>query len=287
MVSALEEYKSAIATLEKAGNDNAAYDAAELFEKAFGVSVHSAKAQRLSGGEGLLSFKMMINRRAEGFPLQYILGEWEFYGITVKVGEGVLIPRQDTETLVETVIKKNRNKSPVIVDLCSGSGCIALALERELSPREIYAVEKSERAAVFLNENIKLNSSKIKPVIGDCLDKSATESLPPADIIVCNPPYLTKEDMESLQREVTFEPEEALFGGEDGLDFYRDITRSYKTRLCHNGMLAFEVGYTQAEEVMEILIQAGFEDVRAYEDYCGVKRVVIGFYTEKGNVKVY
>ena len=287
MVSALEEYKSAIATLERAGNDNAAYDAAELFEKAFGVSVHSAKAQRLSENEGLLSFKMMINKRAEGFPLQYILGEWEFYGITVKVGEGVLIPRQDTETLVETVIKKNRNKSPVIVDLCSGSGCIALALEGELSPREIYAVEKSERAAVFLNENIKLNGSKIKPVIGDCLDKSATESLPPADIIVCNPPYLTKEDMESLQREVTFEPEEALFGGEDGLDFYRDITRAYKLRLNHNGMLAFEVGYTQAEEVMEILIQAGFEDVRTYEDYCGVKRVVIGFYTEKGNVKVY
>ena len=286
MVSLKEEYKSAIKQLRDSGNDNAEFDAGQLFTCAFGFDIHSPKAEAETA-QGLVAFKVMIQKRCGGYPLQYILGEWEFYGITVKVGEGVLIPRQDTETLVEAVIRKNRNKSPVIVDLCSGSGCIALALEKELSPKEVYAVEKSEKAAFFLNENIILNNSSVKPIKGDCLEKTLIGSLPAADIIVCNPPYLTKGDMDQLQREVTYEPKEALFGGEDGLDFYRDITRAYKTRLAHNGMLAFEVGYTQAEEVMEILIQAGFEDVRAYEDYCGVKRAVLGFYTEKGNVKVY
>ena len=264
--------------------ENAEFDASQLFEKAFGFKESSPKAEEMSDSS---YFHELVTARSWGWPLQYLLGEWEFYGIPLKVGQGVLIPRQDTETLVETVICKNRNVDPVIIDLCSGSGCIALALEHELKAGDIYAVEKSEAAAQYLKENIALNNSEVKAVVGDCLDKGIIQSLPKADIIVCNPPYLTSEDMKNLQREVTYEPEEALFGGEDGLDFYRDITRSYKTRLCHNGMLAFEVGYTQAEEVMEILIQAGFEDVRAYEDYCGVKRVVIGFYTEKGNVKVY
>ena len=280
-------FEDAVRLLEQAGNDNARFDAGELFEKAFGkkyiLSDNSTPADEKAAGE----FYEYIKRRAQGYPLQYILGEWEFYGLPVKVGEGVLIPRQDTETLVETVLKKSRIDNPVIIDLCSGSGCIALALEKELSAKQVYAVEKSEAAAKYLRENVSLNGSAASLITGDCLDSFIVNSLPTADIIVCNPPYLTAEDMHKLQTEVTHEPAEALFGGDDGLDFYRDITRTYKTKLSHNGMLAFEVGYTQAEEVMEILIQAGLEDVRSFEDYCGVKRAVIGFYTEKQNVKIY
>lgn len=279
--------ENAVKALEDCGNDNARFDAAQLFEKAFGVKYELTSKSAPADEKAAGLFNEYITKRCEGYPLQYILGEWEFYGLPVKVGEGVLIPRQDTETLVETVIRKNRTPDPLIIDLCSGSGCIALALEKELSAKEVHAVEMSEKAAGYLRENITLNRSNVRLTVGDCLDSEVISHLPKADIIVCNPPYLTKQDMDQLQKEVTHEPAQALFGGEDGLDFYRDITRAYKTRLNNNGMLAFEVGHTQAEEVMEILIQAGFEDVRAYNDYCGIKRAVIGFYVEGTNVKVY
>ena len=280
-------FENAVEALEQSGNDNSRFDAAQLFEKAFGVQYELADKSAPADEKAAGLFNGYIEKRQSGYPLQYILGEWEFYGLPVKVGEGVLIPRQDTETLVETVIRKSRTQRPVIIDLCSGSGCIALALERELSPSAVYAVELSEQAAEYLKQNIELNTSKVSLTVGDCLDKTVIDSLPKADIIVCNPPYLTGDDMRSLQTEVTHEPQSALYGGEDGLDFYRDITRAYKTRLKHNGMLAFEVGHTQAEEVMEILIQAGLEDVRAYKDYCGIRRAVVGFYTEGQNVRVY
>ena len=159
MVSLKEQFKQAVKKLEAAGNDNAEFDAGELFEKAFGFGVTSPKAEQYTCEKGTLAFEMMIDKRAGGYPLQYILGEWEFYGVPLKVGEGVLIPRQDTETLVETVIRKNRNVPPVIIDLCSGSGCIALALEQELDAKMIFAVEKSKRAAEYAKENISLNSS--------------------------------------------------------------------------------------------------------------------------------
>ena len=279
--------ESAVKALEDCGNDNARFDAAQLFEKAFGVKYELTSKSAPADEKAAGLFNEYITKRCEGYPLQYILGEWEFYGLPVKVGEGVLIPRQDTETLVETVIRKNRTPDPLIIDLCSGSGCIALALEKELSAKEVHAVEMSEKAAGYLRENITLNRSNVRLTVGDCLDSEVISHLPKADIIVCNPPYLTKQDMDQLQKEVTHEPAQALFGGEDGLDFYRDITRAYMTRLNNNGMLAFEVGHTQAEEVMEILIQAGFEDVRAYNDYCGIKRAVIGFFVEGTNVKVY
>lgn len=283
-MTAKEIYLEGVMRLKENNIENAEFDAAQLFEHHFGFEITSVKAEGSFDDNG---FTELIERRAGGYPLQYLLGEWEFYGIPVKVGEGVLIPRQDTEALVEAVIKKNRTPSPVVIDLCSGSGCIALALESEVSPREVYAVEKSQMAGEYLKKNKALNNSDLSIVMGDCLDEKIIASLPKADIITCNPPYLTADDMSHLQKEVTYEPETALFGGEDGLDFYRDITRAYKRHLNHNGMLAYEVGFTQAGEVMEILIQAGLEDVRAYEDICGIKRVVMGFYTEKTHVRLY
>ena len=204
--------------------------------------------------------------------MQYILGEWEFYGLPVKVGEGVLIPRQDTETLVETVIRKNRTESPVIIDLCSGSGCIALALERELKASEVYAVEKSESAADYLRRNIALNSSNVKLTAGDCLENALIESLPKADIIVCNPPYLTAQDMKELQREVTFEPESALFGGEDGLIFYRSIAARWKASLRPGGWLICEFGMGQHTDIENILASEGFVNIQLKRDAAGIIR---------------
>ena len=225
-------------------------------------------------------FDELCKRRINGEPLQYILGEWEFYGKTLKVGNGVLIPRQDTEILVDIVKQKIKDKKDLtLIDLCSGSGCIAVALA-DKNFKDIFCVEKSHEAFKYLEENIKLNNCDIKPVLGDVMEQNIIDSLPFADVITCNPPYLTKDDMENLQKEVSFEPAQALFGGDDGLDFYRQIIRLYKNKLNENGMLVFEIGIGQEDEVIAMMIQHGFKDVRVRADLCGVNRCVFGFYRQ-------
>lgn len=224
------------------------------------------------------TFMELVDRRIKGEPLQYLIGEWEFYGLPFKVGKGVLIPRQDTETIVDTVLKKMKGKADLTVaDLCSGSGCIGIALEKNLVCKEIYCVEKSAEAISYLRENIRLNGSHAKAVEGDILDSRLIESFPECDLITANPPYLTKEDMEELQKEVSFEPETALFGGDDGLDFYRSIIRLWKGKVKKGGMIAFEIGINQEDEVMEMLVHHGFENVRCRADLCGINRCVFGF----------
>ena len=225
-------------------------------------------------------FDMLCKRRINGEPLQYILGEWEFYGKPIKVGKGVLIPRQDTETLVDIVKQKIKGKNNLtLIDLCSGSGCIAVALAGD-EFKDIYCVEKSPEAFKYLVENIKLNSCNAKAVLDDVLEQRVIDSMPMADVITCNPPYLTQDDMENLQKEVGFEPSDALFGGEDGLDYYRDIIRLWKNKLNENGLMIFEIGIGQEDEVMSVMIQHGFKDVRVKSDLCGVNRCVFGFRRE-------
>ncbi|MBQ8967768.1 peptide chain release factor N(5)-glutamine methyltransferase [Ruminococcus sp.] len=281
MVTYKQLLKEQTEGLVKAGNDNAVFDGAELLGLALGVDCRSGAFEALTEKPAEESvkaeFEALCERRKKGEPLQYILGEWEFYGLTVKVGKGVLIPRQDTETLVELIVDKYKNSDNLVVtDLCAGSGCIALALEKYLGCREVYAVEKSEAAAKYLAENIKLNGSAVKLVMGDVLKEETAESLPVADIITCNPPYLTSADMAALQTEVTHEPAEALFGGEDGLDLYRAVTRIWKDRLVSGGTLIYEIGAGQEDDVMQIMVQHGFENVRCRPDPCGMMRCVMG-----------
>lgn len=269
--------------LTKAGVEDAKLNVAELLAKAmnancrsvdFSVSLDDKAEQTVCQ-----CFDEMVKRRIGGEPLQYLVGEWEFYGLTLKVGEGTLIPRQDTELLVNIVLDKYKNlDSLTVADLCSGTGCIGIALEKNIRCDRVFCVEKSEKAAAYLKDNLQLNGSKAELIIGDVLDDSTLDKIPAADIIVCNPPYLTKTDMENLQKEVTFEPAEALFGGEDGLDFYRGITRMWKSKLKNGGMLIYEIGMGQEDEVMRILIQHGFENVRCRKDFCGICRCVYGFY---------
>jgi release factor glutamine methyltransferase len=276
-----ELLKAQAERLEKAGCDNAFFDCSELLGLAMGKDCRSGTFESALDEQAespvKSAFEVLCGRRENGEPLQYLLGEWEFYGIPIKVGKGVLIPRQDTETLVELAVNKYKKlDNLVIADLCSGSGCIALALEKYLRCREVYAVEKSEAAAGYLRENVKMNGSAVKLVMGDVLGSSCVEIIPECDLIVCNPPYLTGEDMERLQKEVTHEPEEALFGGEDGLDFYRTVTRIWKNRLKTGGMLIYEIGMGQEDDVMQIMVQHGFENVRCKPDPCGIMRCVMG-----------
>jgi release factor glutamine methyltransferase len=215
-------------------------------------------------------------RRLMGEPLQYVLGEWEFYGLPFKVGEGVLIPRQDTETLVELAedFLKKRGEKPIAADLCAGSGCIGITLAKRLGcAAKCY--ELSDKAIGFLKENIALNSAEAlaEPIKADVLDKRTADGAELFDAILSNPPYLTKDDMERLQKEVEFEPKTALYGGEDGLDFYRGIIPIWKSRLKEGGLFAVEIGMGQEEDVMRIFAENGFEP-DCKKDLCGINRVV-------------
>lgn len=227
-----------------------------------------------------------LSLRVKGVPLQYILGEWDFYGKSFIVGEGVLIPRADTETLIDAVLDcqyitdfvKNSDNILNVLDICSGSGCIAITLERELSKIlkntvNVTAIEKSEIAFEFLTKNIELHKSNVQTILYDALDIDNIK-LNEFDIIVSNPPYIKPCDITMLQKEVSFEPYMALDGGDDGLFFYRELTKKYSSLLKNNGQLFFEIGFGQEFDVKEILIENNLKNICFYNDMCGIIRIV-------------
>ena len=237
---------------------------------------------RILEGRGVLTqqqqeqLRQLASRRLEGEPLQYLLGEWEFYGLTLKVGPGVLIPRPDTETLVEAGLSYLKGRTGCrVLDLCAGTGCVGLAVERSAKNISVlYALEKEEAAFFYLKENLAAYESRVIPLHQDGLAPGPEADR--LDLILCNPPYLTGEDMESLQTEVRYEPPSALDGGEDGLDFYRRLTAVWKDRLVPGGLLAYEIGMGQQEDVSRILIREGLEQIHWKEDLSGIVRVVAG-----------
>lgn len=217
----------------------------------------------------------LIEYRCKGNPLQYVLGEWDFWRYTFRVGEGVLIPRPDTETLIENVLEiceKYDLRSPKILDLCSGSGCIAVTLDKEITMSDVYAVEKYDSAFEYLEENIRLNNSDVTAIKADVLLSETAGKFRDFDIIVSNPPYLTQTDMDELQPEVQCEPETALFGGKDGLDFYWAITPLWRDSLKKGGWLCYEFGMGQHDEISKILAGNGFDNIKLTRDSGGIIR---------------
>lgn len=185
----------------------------------------------------------LVEQRLSGQPLQYILGEWEFYGLPFYVDERALIPRQDTELLVETAISMIQQRGyQSCLDLCTGSGCIAVSIAKH-AHTSVTASDISVDALELAQENAALNEVRVTFVESDLFDRIDGKF----DLICCNPPYLSKEDMEHLQKEVSFEPALALYGGADGLDFYRRIANDYQAHLNAGGALLLEIGSTQAE----------------------------------------
>lgn len=274
----LKEYTLRLA---EGGCDNPRFEAQQLIEKACGAAStdfltfpeRPVSQEQLSAAEGFLS------RRMSGEPLQYILGEWEFYGLPFYVGEGVLIPRQDTETIAELALEfttAHKNSGFLALDLCAGSGCIGITLARRAGV-PVKLVELSKRALRYLRWNIELNGveSLCEAVCADVLSEQTAAVMPPADLIVTNPPYLTAMDMGALQTEVRFEPETALFGGEDGLDYYRRMLPLWSRSLKPGGMLAAEIGMGQERDVMRIFEECGL-NAQFRKDLCGVIRVVYG-----------
>lgn len=219
----------------------------------------------------------MIQRRIKGEPLQYILGEWEFYGMKIFIGEGVLIPRPDTELLVDTVLNLFRNKSGLkILDLCTGSGCIALALKRHLPDAHVSGIDISETALSYARKNAGYHHLDMHFHHADVLNPASAEQFRDYDIIISNPPYLTASEMADLQSEVRHEPALALYGGTDGMNFYQHITSIWKTALQSGGLLAYEIGWKQARSVREVLASNHFHDIHIIQDLEHRDRVVTG-----------
>lgn len=279
MVTVGELYTNLKSMLRLMNIEEYSFEAKLIFEKAFEselprilMNMDSAVPENI-----LKDIQDMAEKRRNGLPVQYIVGEWEFYGYPFKVGKGVLIPRQDTETLVDYVLeicRRNNIKSPKIIDLCSGTGCIAITLKKEIPDSEVYALELSENALEYLEYNKKLNNADIKIIKADVLEDNSRKNLPVFDIIVSNPPYLTKQDMQELQKEVQAEPESALYAGEDGLYFYKKITPLWKKSLKKGGIIVYEIGINQHDSVSDILKSDNFEKVEFIKDTAGIIRVV-------------
>ncbi len=222
--------------------------------------------------------KEMTEKRLLGIPVQYIIGEWDFYGSTFKVNEKVLIPRPETEILCEYVINfLNNRKSPVVADLCAGSGCIGITVKKHTDDATVVMVEKSDRAVEVCRENINniLGEENISLINGDIFFIEDLGDLPLFDVIISNPPYIKSAEIPTLQSEVLLEPEMALDGGEDGLDFYRLLAEKWTELLTEDGMFAFECGEEQAVEIKLLLENKNF-DVSFVKDYSDVDRFVIG-----------
>ncbi|MDX9715568.1 MAG: peptide chain release factor N(5)-glutamine methyltransferase [Dissulfurispiraceae bacterium] len=264
----------------------------------------------------------LASRRALGEPMQYILGHIEFYGLKIHVGTGVLIPRPETELLVEQVIKDRTQKSECrsqnaevrmqksecrsqnaedrmqksehrsqnaddrkirksgdrehnklnILDLCTGSGCIALALAKHFSSAHVYGVDRSDAALEYALKNSAENGiSNVRFLLGDLYSPVKGMRF---DLIVSNPPYIPKSDIYSLQKEIRdHEPVAALDGGIDGLDFYRRILSDAPQYLRAEGMIVLEIGINQAEVVSRLAEDAGFINIRLTKDYAGIERI--------------
>ncbi len=269
-------YAELVHLLEANNIPDAAFDMRCMFEQVTGQPYERLLLSGLPSGEET-RLRHMTQRRMSGEPLQYILGEWEFYGMRLFVGRGVLIPRPDTEALVDTVLQWCKGKSALhILDLCTGSGCIALALQKYLPDAEVHAVEYSKAAFVFAEKNIAYHQLPVRLHRGDVRSTAAAAQFCDVDVIVSNPPYLTADEMNVLQTEVQHEPAQALDGGADGLVFYREITRLWKNVLRPDGLLAYEIGETQGQAVTAILKREGFRNVQVIPDLAHHERVVIG-----------
>ena len=220
----------------------------------------------------------LIRRRLEGEPLQYLLGEWEFYGLDFFVGPGVLIPRPETELLVEAALESVRGiPSPSLLDLCSGSGCIPIALGHALPQAQAWGVELSPPALGYFRQNLAAHRlPNVTAVEGDIFALPEDITWRRYHAITANPPYIPKKELPNLQAEVQREPPLALDGGEDGLDFYRRLPGICLPLLEPGGWLLLEIGEGQGEAVSSLLAAAGFQHMQVKADLSGLERLVRG-----------
>ena len=258
-------------------NSDARFDALCLAERAFGLAKTDL---RLQGDQSVdpTEYFALVNRCAAGEPLQYILGEWEFYGLHFAVGPGVLIPRPETEMLVDIALEFNAQCTDAhcamhraqlnVVDLCAGSGCVGLSVAHHCPNARVYLIELSGEAMPYLRENAGAypNAEVIQADVRNC-----ELCIVNCALILANPPYLELDEIAQLSREVRLEPRMALDGGADGLDFYRVLAERWLPRLVPGGLLACECGEGQAREIAAMFAPYPTEILK---DFNGIERVV-------------
>jgi len=280
--------KEVAVLFEKGGLDDPAREAEILI-----TGVLDIDRAELYSGDALVAPELsehissLAERRMMGEPIQYLVGHAEFYGLQIYVGRGVLIPRPETELLVEETIKtvkrrvssaeRQKNQSGpaiAILDLCTGSGCIALALASHFPEAVVYGVDSSEAALVYATQNALANNIRnIRFLLGDLFEAVRDMNF---DCIVSNPPYIRHDEIKTLQREVRdYEPVEALDGGKDGLDFYRRIFRSAPSHMTKDGTVMLEIGYNQAAEIRELATRSGFMQPKFIKDFADIERVAV------------
>lgn len=272
-----ECYNQTKQMLKDAGIENAVFEAKQILyyiTKYTSAQILERYNEQLDDVKRSL-WVVTTKQRCTGYPLQYIIGEWDFYGLRFFVGEGCLVPRSDTETLVAKALDFLKDKKDAdVLDLCAGSGCIGITIANKMKQAKVTLVEKYDIPFNYMQKNAQRNASENTELV--CDDIFCYEPNKKFDIILSNPPYISASEMSLINREAEHEPETALYGGEDGLDYYRVILSRYKEYLKEGGMLAVEVGFTQAAAVSELFKQAGFKNVGTEKDFSDIQRVVFG-----------
>ncbi len=256
------------------------FDVLCLFQHCFGLD---RQGLILHGGEPAPrpqaeAFFSLLRKKAEGEPLQYLLSAWDFMGMALAVGSGVLIPREDTIPLVlEAARRLEKITNPVVLDLCAGTGAVGLGIAKKVPGAQVVCVELSPLAFSYLEKNIaRYGAGRVQAVMGDVLLGPEAFSLPQADAVVSNPPYICSGEMPALQIEVQKEPAMALDGGKDGLAFYRAIAQKWLGPLKPGGVAAVEIGNGQGPAVAALFEQNGVSRLSYCQDLTGTNRVVAG-----------
>lgn len=267
--------------LKRAGDEEATQSARELVCSAAGKTREEfvRDGSLYASPEVERAARRLVQRHLAGEPVAYLIGEWEFYGLPLDISPAVLIPRPDTEVLATKLIDAARSAGPCrILDLCAGSGCIGLAAAANLPGARVLLGELDDEALKVCRQNIRRSNltGRVTSMKLDAREKP-TRSLGEFQFLVSNPPYIPSADIGTLDASVReHEPRLALDGGEDGLDFYRAICEKWRDALCESGMLFFEVGIGQADQVLRIMRSNGFGDIQIVKDLNSIPRVVYG-----------
>lgn len=274
----LEIFKKSCEYLRKFGVPNPKVDTEYIFSEVLGVNrniLTLSMSREIDDNKKNKIKEMLIARGKNRKPLQYILGEWEFYGYPFKTDERALIPRPDTEILVEQckLLMYDKNSCDIL-DMGTGSGAIAISLAKELANSNVLGLDISPKAIELAEENKNLNkASNVNFILSNLFEKIENKKF---DLIISNPPYISLKEYETLMPEVkNYEPMNALTDSSDGLFFYEEISKHAGDYLNENGYLAFEIGYNQAESLKKILKNNSFELINLIKDYSGNDRVVI------------
>lgn len=274
-------YRHILSILKKAGCDAPAFDTLCLFENVCNMNRHSLimEGDKEAPTNVVDKVTQMAEKRSEGYPLQYLIGMWNFMDLDFFVGDGVLIPREDTSVVVELCIEniyKSNMKNPKILDLCAGSGAISIALDKKIDNSNVTALELSEKAMEYLKKNIEYNKSNVTAVYGDVFKNYEDYENATFDVIISNPPYIIHDEIKTLQKEVQYEPKMALDGGSDGYDFYREIVIKWGRCIKKGGLLVFELGEGQFDTVEEMMKENGFDSITYALDIQNIKRGISG-----------